>query len=307
MKKHILLFIISAAVPFLSLACDICGCGIGNTYIGILPDFNKHILGVRYRQNAMMTHVGIGGSTSYLTTKETYRIAELWGGWNITRNFRLMLTLPYSFNEKINQGISKTKNGPGDVTLTGYYQLLNTKKVIAGSKLLVQNLWAGGGVKLATGKYNPSDKSSGNDNANLFQSGTGSYDFTLNVMYDIRLQDVGLNINSVYKINTKNRYDYRYGNKFNISSQVYYKFRVKKKVTIAPNAGIQYEISNRDIDKNMEVTVSGGRLFSGTAGIEVSFGKISFGANMQTPLSQNLANGIVQAKDRAMLHVSFIL
>jgi hypothetical protein len=307
MKKTILILTIGIIAPFLSIACDICGCGIGNTYIGILPDFNKHILGIRYRQNSMMTHIGIGGSTSYLTTKENYNITELWGGWNITSKFRLMLTVPYSFNKKTNQGISQTKNGLGDITITGYYQLINTKKPLTNNKLLVQSLWAGGGIKLATGKYNPSDKNSGNNNANLFQSGTGSFDFTANVMYDIRLQDAGLNINSAYKTNTNNRYGYRYGNKFNISSQLYYKFRVKKNATIAPNGGIQYETSDTDLDKNMEVVVSGGNLLSGTAGIEVSFGKISLGANMQIPLSQDLANKIVKANNRGMVHISLVL
>lgn len=307
MKKYILILVLTTVVPVLSIACDICGCGIGNSYIGILPDFNKRILGLRYRHNSMMTHMGIGGSTSYLTTKETYNIAELWGGWNVTSNLRLMLSLPYSFNEKTNQGISKSKNGAGDITVTGFYQLLNKKSAVMENKLLIQSLWIGGGIKFATGKYNPADKNSGNNNANLFQLGTGSYDFTANAMYDVRLQDAGLNINSAYKINTNNKHGYRYGNKWSISTQAYYKFRIKKKMTIAPNAGLQYETSDKDLDNKMEVTVSGGSLLSGTAGIEVSFGKISFGANMQTPFSQNLANRIVKANNRGMVHVSFVL
>jgi opacity protein-like surface antigen len=307
MKKYILILALTIALPILTLACDICGCGVGNSYIGILPDFHKHIVGLRYRYNSMLTHVGAGGSFTYLTTKEKYSTLEVWSGWNIGKKFRIMASVPYSFNERTNQGITKSKNGLGDITLSGYYQLLNNRHIVFENKLLVQSLWIGGGIKLATGKYNPLDKNSTNDNANLFQLGTGSNDFNIGIMYDIRLQDMGINVSSNYKITTANKYDYQYGNKFNINAQAYYKFRIKDKLTIAPNAGAQYERAKNDLDKGLDVTVSGGNLLLGTAGIEAAFGKMAIGANIQTPFSQNLANGIVKAKNRFMLHVAFAL
>jgi hypothetical protein len=307
MKKYSLILFISAAMPFLSQACDICGCGVGNNYIGILPEFRKHIFGLRYRYNSMLTHVGVGGTFTYLTTKETYNTVEAWGGWNFSKKFRIMLSVPFSFNERTNQGVTNSKNGISDITLSGYYQLFNNRHTVLNSNLLVQSLWLGGGIKLATGKYNPSDKNSTNDNANLFQSGTGSYDFNIGVMYDIRLQDIGINLSSNYKIATANKYDYKYGNKFSMNAQAYYKFRIKNKFTIAPNAGIQYETAKNDFDKGFKTTVSGGNLLLGTAGIETTFGKWAIGANFQRPFSQNLANGIIKAQDRVMTHIAFAL
>ncbi|MCH5598191.1 transporter family protein [Niabella ginsengisoli] len=310
MKKYIIILIVIIS-PLLSIACDICGCGGGNNYIGILPDFHKHIVGIRYRYNAMLSHVGVGGATSYLTTKERYNITEAWGGWNISDRVRVMAVVPYSFNEKINQGNKQSKDGIGDISLSGFYELLNNRNTISGKndnpKLLVQSLWLGGGVKLATGKYNPSDKANAGQSTNLFQLGTGSYDFNLNAMYDIRLQDAGINLNSNYKINTANKFDYRYGNKLSLNSQAYYKFRTKSNIMIAPNAGIQYENSKTDMDENINVTVSGGRLLSGTIGLETGIGKFAIGANYQTPLSQNLANGIVKSEDRFMVHIAIAL
>jgi hypothetical protein len=307
MKKYIMILGLITAFPLLTPACDICGCGAGNSYIGILPDFHKHIVGFRYRNNSMLTHVGVGGSITYLTTKETYNIIEAWSGWNVGKKFRVMTSVPYSFTERTNQGITKSKNGLGDITLSGYYQLLNNRHTVFTNKLLIQSLWIGGGVKLATGKYNPLDKNSTNDNANLFQSGTGSTDFNIGAMYDIRLQDMGINVSSNYKITTSNKYDYQYGNKFNINAQGYCKFRIKSKLTIAPNAGVQYERAGKDLDHDFKVTVSGGNLLLGTAGMEVVLGKMAIGANFQTPFYQNLANGIVKANNRIMLHVAFAL
>jgi hypothetical protein len=306
MKKHIIIAIILIA-PVYSIACDICGCGVGNSYIGILPDFNKKIIGLRYRYNSIFTHVGVGGATTYLTTNELYRTAEIWGGWNITKNFRLMASVPYSFNEKRNQGTTQTKNGISDISLSALYQLVSSRKTVFNDKMLVQSLWVGGGIKLPTGKYNPKDKSSTNDNANLFQLGTGSVDFSVNAMYDIRVQDAGINISGSYKMNASNKYDYSYGNKLSANAQAYYKWRIKNAVTVAPNAGVQYETARHDIDTHLMVDISGGRLLLGTVGIETTFKNISLGANWQTPFSQSLANGIVKANDRMMVHVSFLL
>ena len=305
MKK---LFFVALSFFFFTtvMACDICGCGVGNNYIGILPDFQKHIVGLRYRSNSMRTHVGAGGSTTYLTTKEIYRTMEAWSGWNLAKNFRVMASVPYSFNERQNAATKSSKTGLGDIALSGYYQLLNNRRSL-GSKLLIQSLWLGGGVKLQTGSYDPADKSSSNNNVNLFQLGTGSTDFILSGMYDMRLQDAGINIASNYKINTANKFDYRYGNKFNMNAQAYYKFRINSKLMVAPNAGVQFETSDKDMDKDMSVSSSGGNLALAAAGVEIALAKTAIGANMQIPMAQDLANGIARAKNRFMLHVSIVL
>lgn len=304
MRRNVLSFIAIFLISFSTYACDICGCGIGTGYIGILPDFSRHVFGVRYRYNSMYTHLGVDGAFTYLTAKERYTTVEAWSGWNISDKVRVMASVPFSFDEGVSDGVKRSKKGLGDISVTGYYQVLNTKQT-AGKKLLVQSLWLGGGVKFASGQYNPSDKSTTGNNTNAFQLGTGSNDFNISGMYDVRLQDAGINLFSNYKIATANRYSYRYGNKFNINSQAYYKFRIKNKFMFAPNAGVQYETAASDLDKGFNVTVSGGNLLLGTVGVETSFNKIVAGANFQRPLSQNLANGIVKANDRVMVHVAF--
>ena len=217
-----------------------------------------------------------------------------------------MAAIPYNFDEQVNQGLTRKKNGLGDISFSGFYQLINSRKTI-NSKLLVQSLWLGAGIKLPTGKYNPKDKSNTTESANLFQLGTGSTDFIFNAMYDIRLQDAGINATGSYKINTTNKYGYQYGNKFSMNAQAYYKFRIKEKSVIAPNAGVMFEKGQTDVDNGFVVDISGGKLLMGTVGAETVFNKISVGANFQTPLSQDLANGIIKAKNRAMVHISFLL
>lgn len=288
-------------------ACDICGCGVGSYYLGILPDFKKRFIGLRYQHKGLITHISADGTVSYLTNQETYQTVELWGAFNIGNRFRVMGFVPYNFNERINQGKTTTKNGLGDIAVIGYLKLLDPQKTV-GNKRLVQSLWLGGGVKLPTGKYDPVDENITQNTQNTFQLGTGSVDFTLNGMYDVRLQDAGINTNVSYKINTSNKYDYAYGNKLTANMLAYYKFNIKNKMTIAPNAGVMYETAVKDTKANAHlVDESGGYSTMGIIGAEFTVKQISFGGNYQTPLAQQLAGNRVKAKDRFMLHVSFSL
>lgn len=285
-----------------AFACDICGCGAGSNYIGVLPDFSARIVGVRYRSNNIRTHLGAGNTTTYLTTDESYRIAELWGGWTIGNRFRVMATLPVSFISKNSQEQDLAKAGLGDANLQAHYRLLGQRNATKSDKLLVQDLWIGGGLKLATGKYMPQDRDALSQSANLFQLGTGSTDFLLTAMYDLRLNDLGLNVSAGYKINTENKYGYWYGNRLNAGMQAYYKFRFFGKMTIAPNLGVAYENSVRDLWDGYAVYTSGGYAWYGTTGAEVNYKRFAFGGNYQPAIKQSLANGAVRAGSRMMLH-----
>jgi hypothetical protein len=306
MRKIFLISILLIAGAYDLSACDICGCGVGSYYIGILPDFKKRFVGLRYQYKTLTSHLGPGGSRSYLTTAETYQTAELWGGWNIGRRFRVIGFVPLNFNSRENQGVSMHRSGLGDIAAVGYYQLLD-KQQTAGSKLLVQSLWLGAGIKLPTGRYEPAEHKENEDAPNNFQLGTASTDFTLNAMYDVRLMDLGLNANASYKINTNNRYDYRYGNKFTANLLAYYKIRLKEKLTIAPNAGMLYETAAKDREtKKYTVDISGGYSLMATVGMEATIGNISAGANFQPAVSQQLADMRIKAGNRAMVHVTYL-
>ncbi|SEW43787.1 transporter [Chitinophaga arvensicola] len=307
MKKIILLFLCILTGMYEVRACDICGCGVGSYYIGILPDFKKRFIGLRYQYKTLRSHLGPGGTTSYLTTDETYQTAELWGGWNIGKRFRVLGFVPVNFNSRENQGVTMSKSGIGDIAVVGYYQLLDQQHTTANNKLLVQSLWIGGGIKMPTGKYEPTEHKENEDAPNNFQLGTASTDFTLNAMYDVRLMDLGLNANVSYKINTNNRYDYRYGNKFTANILAYYKIRVAPKVTIAPNAGVLYETAEKDQEaRKYAVDISGGHSLLATAGVEATLGNISVGGNFQPVLSQQLADLRIKAGNRGMVHVTYL-
>ncbi|HVI43955.1 MAG TPA: hypothetical protein VM802_03780 [Chitinophaga sp.] len=305
LKKILILLVLLTMGIYEARACDICGCGVGSYYLGLLPDFKKRFVGLRYQYKTLRSHLGPGGTTSYLTTDETYQTAELWGGWNIGHRFRVLGFVPLNFNARENQGLTKSKSGLGDIAVIGYYQLLD-KQQTEGNKLLVQSLWIGGGVKLATGKYEPAEHKENEDAPNNFQLGTGSTDFTLNAMYDVRLMDFGVNANVSYKINTNNKYEYQYGNKFTANLLAYYKIRLAEKISLAPNAGVLYETAAKDKDTKYSVDISGGYSLMATAGLEATFGTFAVGGNFQPVISQQLADMRVKAGNRAMVHVTYL-
>lgn len=285
-------------------ACDICGCGVGSYYIGILPEYNKRFIGLRYQHKTLQTHLGPLGQVTPLTTDETYQTAELWGGWNVGKRFRVLAFVPYNFIQKSSQDANVSKNGLGDVALMGYYNIFTNSNTV-NSKLLVHSLWLGAGIKAPTGTYEAAEKLPVQDNPNNFQLGTASTDFTLNAAYDVRLNDLGMNVNVNYKINTENKYGYRYGNKLTTNALLYYKFRLFHKFTIAPNAGLLYETAVKDVEDNKyEVAVSGGYSTSVVTGFEFAMSKLSIGANYQSVVAQELANKRAKAGNRLMLHLS---
>jgi len=301
-KKILLLILLSS--PLTLLACDICGCGVGSYYIGILPEYNKRFVGIRYQHKTLQTHLGPQGNITPLSTDETYQSAELWGGWNFGKRFRTLAFIPYNFNQRSSQDNTGNKQGLGDIALMGYYNLFTQSNTL-NSKLLVHSLWLGAGVKLPTGKYEPSERLAIQENPNNFQLGTASTDFTLNAAYDIRLNDFGFNLNANYKINTENKYGYRYGNKLSTNALLYYKFRLFHQLTIAPNAGVLYETATKDMEQGKyEMDVSGGYSTAFVMGFELAVSKFSVGANYQNVIGQELANQRAKAGNRLMLHFS---
>ncbi|MCE7057430.1 transporter [Algoriphagus sp. AGSA1] len=309
MKIKLIIILLLLASPLTSLACDICGCGVGSYYLGILPDFSDKFIGVRYQSKLLTTHLGPNGNRTPLTSDETYQSMEVWGAWNFGNRWRIMAILPYNFNtRKIERGtVAGEKHGLGDVVAILNYKLFESRVTTGNDKFLAHSLWVGGGVKAPTGNYEDGEQIMPNS-PNNFQLGSGSTDFMFNAAYDIRLMDLGINLNTSYKLNTENSYEYRYGNKFTGNILGYYKFNVKDKVRIAPNVGLLYETQPQDILYNKyKVYQSGGSLLSSVVGVEMNMGRVSIGANYQIPLSQHLANDRALAGNRLMTHISLNL
>ena len=302
MKKLIITITIVLSSFSALTACEICGCGTGNYYLGLLPQFSKHFIGMRYQFNSFKTIMNEHPSEF---SKDLFQTVELWGGINIGKRWQLLAVVPFNIIHQLSDDGATNNNGIGDIALIGNYKVLDRSSATRSKKLVSHQLWLGSGIKLATGKFmiDPSDEAFV-ALANT-QVGSASTDFLINAMYNISVNKFGVNTGARYKINTANNDHYYFGNKFSATSFAYLSFG--KKIIITPNAGFLFENNEASKLGNEKIEQSGGYLCSTAAGVEIGINKITIGCNTQLPLAQNFANNQTHSKVRGMLHVTFAL
>jgi hypothetical protein len=100
MKKLFLFcFLITQSIAV--SACDICGCGAGNYYLGIMPQFHKQLIGIRYRFQSFNSHVGLAPA---LLSSEQFQTVEMWSRFYPLKRLQVVSFIPYHINEQTEGG-----------------------------------------------------------------------------------------------------------------------------------------------------------------------------------------------------------
>lgn len=302
--KKVFFIAIALLAAHVTMACDVCGCSLGGSYFGILPQFNKNFVGLRWSQARF--HAYMNHQSDYLkpeTSNDTYQKLELWGRYYVNKRIQLFAFIPYSFNSMKGTEQVVSSHGLGDITLIGNYLLLNTGE--DKTKKFKHTWMAGAGVKLPTGDSNLEDKGVlVNPN---FQLGTGSLDFLLSTVYTLRYQKAGLSVESGYKINTRNRNDYVFGNQFHASSQIFY-WQNAGLFAFLPNAGVYFEQAAKHRDGTILQANTGGSSVQLMAGLETYVEGFTVGFTYKHPVNQhynsdNIAD--ITAKDSWLLSLTY--
>ncbi len=304
MKKIIIIFF-TIILSFSTHACEICGCGLGNYYIGLMPQFSHRFFGLRYQFSSYSTRLA-ADPTQF--SNDFYQTVELWTGWNIGKRWQVLAFVPFNFNhENSDEGISNS-SGFGDIAVLGNYKVFSSISKNSNNKTVSQQLWIGGGLKLPTGKFHIDPNDPDIAAAANTQIGSGSTDVMLNAIYNIHIAKMGISTNVNYKINTDNKDDYRFGNRLSANSFVYYAIPAPAaKAVITPNLGLLFQRSAANTLISNKVNLTGGNLLMAAAGFEMSFNKVTIGLNAQLPVSQNFAEGQTKSKVKGMFHVTFDL
>ena len=302
MRKFICATTIALLLSISANACEICGCGLGSYYIGMMPQFSHKFIGLRYQYRRFHTVMADDASQF---SNDYYKTTELWAGWNIGKKWQLIAILPYNIVHQVSDDGVTNNQGIGDIAVMANYKLFDLNSTRNG-RAFAQQLWFGAGIKVPTGKFNVDATDPALVAVANTQTGSASTDFMLNAMYNVRINKLGINTSASYKINTSNRDKYSFGNKFSAGSMVYYAAK-KGAVGIMPNMGLMFENTASNSLQKVTVAQTGGHLFSASAGLELSYKKLTIGASVQLPLSQNFSNGQTELKSKGMLHVTFSL
>jgi hypothetical protein len=278
-------------------ACTVCGCGVGNYHYGILPQFRKNFVGVRYRHSSYVST--LDGSHASAFSHETFQSAELWGRVYPTKKIQAFLFVPVNFNERIEGSEVKTLRGLGDVVISANYNLINSYD--SADNFLKHNLLVGGGLKLPTGQYRAIEN--GQTINQNFQLGTGSLDFLFNIIYTVRHNNIGLNSEFTYSWNTTNKDEYRFGNASRVGITVFYILRARS-LTIMPHVGISGEFFNDNRQFNVQFPDTGGWASLCNIGTEVYYRNLALGISYSHPGKQALFNEQVHANDRVSAHLT---
>ncbi|MBS1518638.1 MAG: hypothetical protein JSS91_11180 [Bacteroidetes bacterium] len=280
-------------------ACDLCGC-----YMGLDPNYSYNQVGLRYHTfkfhsdahsvNEPQTDHESNGSES----NEYYNSIELYGRYYFTPKIKLLFSIPFSFNEIDN----KQLNGAGDAKIFLQYQLYNTN--IDRNTKFWQRFFLGGGVKLPTGVYNKTFVYGQLEPH--FQPGTGSYDliFSANHLMKFIKSGIGLSTDVIYSLNGENKNDYRFANRFNVTSTAFYEITASQ-FTILPHAGVYFEHANYDKQSGNIVDDSGGDALFATGGTDFYYKSYSLDLTFQLPVSQSLNGDQPQNEFRIFAGVGY--
>jgi len=302
--RTLLLTVTLLAMGSAASACDVCGCSIGGNYFGILPQFQRHFVGLRWsEQSSRSAHSQSAAQSGHFDSDEHFRTVDVLGRFYPTRRLQVLTLVPYHDFRRRESGVLTHAQGLGDVSVLGSYILLNTGDSL--NRRWQHTLTLGGGVKLPTGQH----RLRGDDGEVLLpnlQPGSGSTDFMLSATYTLRRGAWGMNADLLARLNTANNQAYRFGHRLSGSAKFFYWKNLRRRLTLLPNVGVFADAAQPNRDGRYEAEATGGFIALTTAGLDVYAGRFSTGFTFQKPAYQHLGEGKIQAAARWMATLNYI-
>ncbi|HMX38786.1 MAG TPA: hypothetical protein PK971_14895 [Saprospiraceae bacterium] len=285
-------------------ACDACGCSIGGNYFGILPQFHRHFVGIRWAEQSFQSAHSVGAAEAgRYATQERFRTVDLLARFYPSRRVQVLAVLPFHHFQRQEGSTLTHARGLGDAVLLGNYIVLNTGDSLG--RHWQHSLTLGGGLKLPTGPHQLRDGQGTALLANM-QPGSGSTDVLLSAAYTLRRGAWGFNADALGRLNTANAQGYRFGHRLSASAKFFYWTRWGKRLTLLPNAGVFADAAQRNRSGGEQVEATGGYLVLGTGGLDVYAGRFSVGFTYQQPLHQQLGQGQIRASQRWMTTLNYL-
>lgn len=296
------LLILATMVSFSTAACDICGCQLGAYTFGILSQNPTHFVGLRYSQAHFNAHIE-NDVLDDEYSDDTYRMVELMGRYVISSKWYVTTSLPYGINDMKGNLQEVKVQGVGDPVFLGYYNVFNSTS--DNFRQWYHSMLIGAGLKFPLGEYDAEDQDE-IINRN-FQLGSGSLDYLFSGIYTLKYRSWGLNLEASYKLNTKNKLDYRIGNQLNAQAKLYYAL-IQPDFSLLPYVGAVMEKSEQHTDEGFVQVNTGGRAYMAQAGLQAYVGQIMLMANYNWVIDQKFntdSRSTITSKDRFQLGLVF--
>ncbi|WP_100612853.1 transporter family protein [Confluentibacter lentus] len=298
----------------LKVFCDLCGCSTSSGSSGFGTLDNLSFVGLRYIYQDYESRDGIFSNSP--TSNERFNTYQVWGRVPVNEKLYFNAIVPYQDLYRHFEDRTEYINGLGDITVIGWYQFKFFKKHkdhevdfnhVEGedeeNELSGHRLNLGIGVKLPTGEF----ENRLTDRINPgFQVGTGSLDGIFSVLHSYSKNRLGVNSSATYYLKTENKNEYRFGNQFSFSSNVYYNVPLEKSA-FSPFLGISGDVYNSIKQFNEALPETNGNIVNGAFGSEFMINKFIVGANYTFPISQNLFGDNVTSKNRFMVYLNYVL
>ena len=302
--KQVFLIVVLSCFQLNTSACDMCACGAGSNYSGIIPNFSKNLVGLRY-QHQKSTYIlnDINANGTSIVEGDNYHRTDLYFRYYATKRVQLMAFLPYQVHQRIESLRTTTITGVGDINAIAYYTFFNTGDSIG--KTHKHTWYAGGGVKLPTGKYQQRDETKAML-PSLFQIGTGAYAFSVQNIYTYRFKNVGINTNLQYRYNLKNEIGFKLGNQIIANANLFY-FKKFRTFSLLPSVGFLFDQIEKNENFNLKNPTTGGYASMASIGVDTYYKRFVFQLMAFSIVDQNLSVAMPQNRWKFTFGVAFFL
>jgi hypothetical protein len=224
---------------------------------------------------------------------ETYQTIEFRGNITIKNKWNLTAVLPYEFNKvyyqeyldlpKPSRDTTLFVQGWGDLTLAGDYIWLIYKQKSR------HTIRPGFAINLPTGQALVKSNNEANSYYDpIIQPGKGAFAFIPRINYQWFLNNQGINAGASYQFSTEGAQNYQMGNSFNAYTIYFHQFNAAENVLLAPNAGLYFEGSEKDLWDDEKQDLTGGKITFAQIGLDLNITQTTLNLVYQYPISQSL-------------------
>lgn len=302
-KYHVLLILI--LVSFAGNACDLCSCTTsgGSATFGNLGMSN--FIGIRYIHQSYESQNGIFANSP--KSQEQFNTYQLWGFVPLNTSFYISAIIPYQDLNRTFQNLDENSNGLGDITVMGWYKWKIQKK--SEDETMTDKIDSGHAINFGLGVKSPTGEFEQRltDRVNPgFQVGTGSWDFVSSAMHSFEKNNIGISTNVSYYIKSKNKNEYKFGNQFSFSTNMYYKLNTSK-MDISPFVAFSGDFYESIQQYGEKLPETDGSIYNASLGTEFNLRKVQIGGKFTFPVSQDLFGGNVTSKNSFSVYLNYVL